>query len=80
MHLTLTVVFMSGVRSLPPVPSHAKIPGYQQYIAAILCNFPGTLLAILNRSQDWKLDFSDAGATASGWLKLRLPAPVRYIR
>ena len=80
MRLTLTVVFMSGVRSLWSYSSHTKILGYQQYTTVILCDPPGTLLAGPHRSPDKSLDFSEPTTTASRWLKLRLPAPVRSIR
>ena len=79
-HLTLTVVFTSGVRLCLSFLPRAKIPGYLQYTAVILRNSPGTLLPVPRRSEDRRVDFSGATTTASGWLKLRLPAPVRGIR
>ena len=79
-HLTLTVAFMSGVRSLQSFLSHAKIPGYQQCATVTPRNSPGTLLAPLHRSSNGDLNFSDARTTASRWLKLQLPAPVCSVR
>ena len=79
-HSMLTVVFMSGVRSPQSFSSHAKIPGYQQYATVTLCNSPGTLLVAPKGSSNRSLSFSDPTTTASKWLKLQLPAPVRSIR